>query len=436
MIRLLPVEQRVCRCQRCSDNPQGFLSVTYTTWTRHNPPKVPVPPPSQQRERSPLSPLNCSPNIPFAIPDRNDFGGSDTDDEPAAFGEAYASSSDGNEVIAEAIEGTQEDYEYGDQMCDEDLEDEEMPLDDGGQPVLDWWGEEEERPRSESPRDPDPVPIDRARRESTFEDSNYDDDEDESGDELLSFPLNCPRYEAEDLVRHHLLEPPIRHLFTTVALGKATGMSFALANLNLDHMSTALELATGDDLDGRTSQVKTALSRIGVNPDDRITRYIVCPHPHCWNLVPYKELYNLASPLCTAERDGEPCSERMYRTLNHIRTPIKVMPYSKLSDFLGKLLQDRTVRERINEWRIDGEDTEHQADPDLRPVPSIFEPFLPVDQPLQGLSHGVAWRAYATNTQRLHGDGYPVEDAQIPGCSKTRHSGMTYGLKIILGCDR
>lgn len=74
-------------------------------------------------------------------------------------------------------------------------------------------------------------------------------------------------------------------MYTSIAWGKAQGMSIAMADVQLDAMTRSIELERGEVLEGRTASTKTALSRLGVNPDERIDRYIVCPKHTCWRLV-------------------------------------------------------------------------------------------------------------------------------------------------------
>ncbi|KAG7527369.1 hypothetical protein FFLO_07006 [Filobasidium floriforme] len=267
------------------------MSVSYTTWQRHNPPKPSAgSQPRSHRERTPFSDVS-SPNLPNGT---LNLGGSEHTPAPApTFTNLLDDPAD---TVYEEYEGFDVDdggsfalagiSDYRQDSEDElDLQGEEVDAEDmQDQPAPDWWGED-----------------------------RYDDGEDDEGDDgllrvplapglglvnedgLLAWPDDRPRLEAEDLVKHHQLDAPLRHLFTTIAYGKATGMSYASANVQLDHMTTAVELATGEVLEGRTAQVKTALSRIGVNPDDLLTRYIVCPNVKCWNLVPYRQLYELPS---------------------------------------------------------------------------------------------------------------------------------------------
>jgi hypothetical protein len=100
---------------------------------------------------------------------------------------------------------------------------------------------------------------------------------------------------------HHRLQPTLRMIYTQVALYKLRGGS----NQHTDHdlqqrLFTALSAAEeagsslAVDMDQVTFNTRTAMSRVGLNVEDDIRRYIVCPQ--CWNPIDYDKL--------SAERDS------------------------------------------------------------------------------------------------------------------------------------
>ncbi|KAG7527871.1 hypothetical protein FFLO_06536 [Filobasidium floriforme] len=230
------------------------------------------------------------------------------------------------------------------------------------------------------------------------------------------------------LTKHHDLPVPIRHMYTAMAFAKATtGISNIAANMMLEQMTTSIELASDTVIEDKTYNVRTALSRLGVLPDDYLTRYLTCPNNQCWHLEPYINLYKLQTPTCPECEEGV-----LYDQIGRTRTPTKIIPYTPLSLALATLLQDRQFRNNLQEWRQDNpDDTENQTE--VQPLdPS--QPYWSKDELLDGLSDGSAWRSQRMNVRRVIRPDNSVADVPVTPYSQ-RHVGQLFGLNIILNID-
>lgn len=151
---------------------------------------------------------------------------------------------------------------------------------------------------------------------------------------------------------HHSLNSTLRMIYTHAAWRRVTGTTMKstdellrqdlyIANEAVHGMNGSFNVS-----DKATANTRTALKRLGVDTQEDITRYIVCPK--CWNLVPLTNLATLEGPNCRETVTGprgavETCNELLYRQNNNTRTPIKVIPYYRLSTVIKKLLQDSEV---------------------------------------------------------------------------------------------
>lgn len=264
------------------------------------------------------------------------------------------------------------------------------------------------------------------------EPASEDDLEDDS--QLTEQPDEAPirpdvvlRRPRKDLNRHHDLDPSLRMLYTSIAFAKLAGTSAAITDLTLNSATTALELEKGDYLENRTGKIKTALSRLGADPDKYIQRFVVCPNFECWEMVPYEKLYEIASPKCQA------CDANIYKAINNVRKPHKVIPYSKLSTFLAHLYDD-PVYARRHEWRTAPEDLDPEQEDGLEPRHPRSK-LVESDVILEGLSHGTAWRSMATGIERVVGPDFEVTERPIATQEVARFSSLNHGLFIILNCD-
>ena len=223
---------------------------------------------------------------------------------------------------------------------------------------------------------------------------------------------------------HHELSPGYRHIYTQVALQLVQGQSQEQADTNLQHSLATAEIFSGRRLEVKPKTSKTALKALGLQPDKFIDKFIVCPAENCWNLTPYSELHRLDSNKCKALVRGRPCDQKIYSTSNGARYPKKVMPYTRLSTFLGSFFQQAEIVAALQNWRVsDDPPPHHILDRDI--------PFLDREELLSGLSQGSAWRSFGSGPVRSTG-GRPTEE-DSPG--QHRHVDEEYGLQIILNCD-
>lgn len=241
-----------------------------------------------------------------------------------------------------------------------------------------------------------------------------------------------------NVLQHHELDPAMRHLYTTIAFGKAVGLSNIAAATILEQSTVALNIGKGieDDALSTPTKISTAMSRLGVHPDDYIERRIVCPNLDCWRLTPYRNLASLESPICGSPlpHSDDFCQTAIYRTDNRVRVPIKVMPFTPLSTWLALFMQDKDFAANLNSWLGEGDWVERQ--------PSRKErPFFTRDSPLDGLSEGSAWRSGFADTRRsVFGDNsYSDDPRDVPGADPDatykRHSDLVFGLKIVINID-
>lgn len=242
------------------------------------------------------------------------------------------------------------------------------------------------------------------------------------------------RVHVNNLLRHHELDPSTRHMFTVAAHAKARGVTNDMAELMLEQMAGHHLMLTGEEVPDGTTNIRTAESRLGVHPDDYITRYIACPAHLCWALTPYKDLYSLADPTCNATLDdGSICQEAIYSTINTQRFAYKVIPFTKISLGLSMLLQDEEVVSHLQDWRQnEPRDTFH---PHNDTPYNRDEPFWSADSLLHGLSDGSAWRSSRCDRVRTVSSDHVVGTRAIEGVEIQRHSSLPFGLKLIMNLD-
>lgn len=249
----------------------------------------------------------------------------------------------------------------------------------------------------------------------------------------------------KNINKHHDLDAPICHLYTLMTFGKAKGLSNATSNTFLEQMTVGLGLASGEaPADDKTGNIRTAMSRLGVLPDDYMRQCIVCPNLACWKLTPVRQLYLLDTPIC-----GSPipdtrqiCQEPIYLVEGgRVQKPVKVMPFCNLSTWLAMFMQDDEVRTQLNSWRQTPDECphDHQSAADSPPL-SRNHPYYDEDTPLQGLSDGSAWRSGWANARRRVYQDNSVKDELDPGLfepgeTASRHSHLTFGLKIVINLD-
>lgn len=241
---------------------------------------------------------------------------------------------------------------------------------------------------------------------------------------------------------HHRLQLTLRMIYTQVALYRLRGGSYQNTDHDLQQrLYTALSAAAEVgvpldlDLDQTTLNTRTAMSRIGLNVNEEIQRFIACPS--CWTLVDYNSLYSLDDVGCQAMKRGRGrriirCSSPLFEQNGTIRTPFKVLPIYKFSRALRTLLQDPQVRLHLQDWRTVQEREHIDSENDI-PYNDLA-PFVGRSTPMRKFSDGAAWRTSPAHVSReFDGEGKVVE--VVKGPRVFAHSNLRFGLKIALNMD-
>lgn len=446
--------KRSCFCPACSKSPNGYRSLPTSTYYRHNPRGQAHAPRLARPPNAPLAPLrsadrNLQESLDITGTLEPEIGSSVSPDEEShtleeEVVETYRPASPELPASAEYDNTGYHDYE-----ADSDSEyggDGYEDMDDDADMNRDFEPADAERLSPEPPGLQD-ILEHRTDAYNSWLDAN------DPQDGFAGLALQVDRIEPSDRVKptvvlrnvlqHHDLEPAIRHLYTTIAFSKAVGLSNIAAATILEQTTAALNIAVGNSEEPLTSptQVITAMSRLGVNPDDFMERRIVCPNLACWHLVPYQELYRLESPACGSplpHTDGV-CTAALYSVNGRTRTPYKVMPFTPLSTWLALFMQDDAFVQHLNDWRGSQDecpDNWKQAMPTDRSVP-----YFDRNVPLDGLSEGSAWRSGFAHTQRsVFEDNSFSDDPRArpdfdPSAGLMRHCDLPFGLKIIINID-
>jgi hypothetical protein len=282
------------------------------------------------------------------------------------------------------------------------------------------------------------------------EEGDHDDEEVDQQDPLGATNDQLP------LLRHHALPAPLRLAYIRAAYDRVKGTSFENTDLNLKISLASLGFMGGTDLaldhqHSHTTRTRTALSRIGADPEEFIEQYIVCPNPQCWNIIRPSKLYS-RSARCGAKievgKKRKECDEKLFEIRNGNRIPFRVIPYTRLSTALTLLLQDQHVVDNLQHWRnpTDPEDaiTDDPSPPPRRPGNSAKSgksvrldiPYRTPHYAMQGFWDGTMWRAQRANVER---DFDPitgkVSERRWSKQGPWKHSSLEYGLKIILNID-
>lgn len=413
--------------------PNGFRSVPPTTYARHNPPgqdHVPrlagVRPPV-----APLRPHNDNLQQPHPAPVLNEDLQEDFDDLPNAL----------------FLEGPLEDHAMADRS-DSDISDYLSDYQDFERDDESDLGDDIEGGMEGDLAEMDDVRPDEWGYYDAWMDAQ------EQQDDPVGLARQVDRIEKPDegeqtvvlrnILQHHEMDPALRHLYTTIAYSKAIGLSNTAAGTILEQATAALSigLGHGDDILSSPTKVSTAMSRLGVHPDDYIERRIVCPNLDCWRMIPYNDLLGLESPTCGSPlpHSDDVCDAELYRCENRVRIPIKVMPFTPLSTWLALFMQDRDFALDLNRWRGD---QENEANPDWNQhFPTDRDvPYFARDVVLDGLSEGSAWRSSCADTRRsVFPDNTSSDDPRDrPGADQDTplkaHSNLPFGLKIVINID-
>lgn len=177
--------------------------------------------------------------------------------------------------------------------------------------------------------------------------------------------------------------------------------------------------------------LRTVENRLGVNPDQYITYYFLCPL--CWRRYSPDDLYSLPSSDCSRPR----CHGTLYtmkRTSTHQykKSPLKVYPYHSLRTALRRLLLRPGIYDALQHWRQPGDE------PGEMP-PITFEEWfanLDVHRPMTDIYDGWLWRSLrAFCTRRWDSRAREVVDEPREGSREQRFVALEMGLVFHINID-
>jgi hypothetical protein len=235
--------------------------------------------------------------------------------------------------------------------------------------------EEEELPTLES----NPNYI---SREQLFDEADQDVDVDPDDDALP------PAFSEPSAFRNAYV-----HVFANAAFHGATHVN---SKIHLDSIhSTLSSVGFSDDLSTFARTLATVERRLGLNVDDSIIYFFVCPD--CWKRHHPSELKDPSfSSVCG--RDG--CSGTLYTTKRTAsdrqkRTPTKIMPFFPPNLAIQRMMRRPGKYEECGHWR---KEDDHGAAP-----PVSLEQWMEdtdMDAPLQDIHDGWRWRNIPAFLQR------------------------------------
>jgi hypothetical protein len=258
------------------------------------------------------------------------------------------------------------------------------------------------------------------------------------------FPANDLADPRDDVQYHHDLPYPIRAAYTEAAVDRRNHVSFVETDRNLKRRKLYAEgllESKGTSLDDEeqefSTNTRTALKHLGVEPDTIIKRYIVCSG--CFGLTPYSDLYRLKSAACTALTHQpynrlKACATLLYSVEGATRTPISVMPITPMSSALQYLFQDREFVKNLQSWRQQGDEVETATSEHHEEIGRSEDPYTDNSFAMEGLSGGSAWRSQAAHCRReTRADG-DVRDT-VDGPFMMRQDALEFGLKLVINMD-
>ncbi|KAH8079055.1 hypothetical protein HD553DRAFT_345925 [Filobasidium floriforme] len=196
---------RICRCSECQKTPGGYKEVGRETHRLHAlryPPAV-DPPAGQHRQRTPLSPLPASQYSANAAPP----------DSPLGFGDFQGDGSEGSDFGYEEAASVYRDdgsdgFSQGLGYDDAQIDDPRLPSPDDAD--MEYWDSDNDEDEDEfeaiDPPEftpPPELPLDRW---------------------IAPHPGAYPVLTLPSIDKHHDLTPAQRHIYTTVAFARSTGM--------------------------------------------------------------------------------------------------------------------------------------------------------------------------------------------------------------------
>ncbi|THV04206.1 hypothetical protein K435DRAFT_649850 [Dendrothele bispora CBS 962.96] len=198
----------------------------------------------------------------------------------------------------------------------------------------------------------------------------------------------------------------------------ASKMSIRHANDNLSmdmDMLDAAGVLPDDPIPVRT--LASAKRRLGIEPDDHIINYAICPL--CWKHFTPQEILDLPSPDCL----NPDCSGRVYTEKRDAngqvkRHLIKIIPQVSLIQSLRRMVRRKGFRKLIRDSRNTTADENEDED------------FL-----MEDMYHGKIWHELKTSVQREVGEFGAVRDASFDNRSEQKLTEKRFGLHLVVNLD-
>lgn len=261
-----------------------------------------------------------------------------------------------------------------------------------------------------------------------------------------AFPTTQDDGVGERSQLHHGLSFTERMAYTNGARNRLKNAPFTFTDDNLKrdfHFALGMAEMYNGELDFKpedyTTNTRTALKRLGADPDEILERYLVCPK--CWNLVEYGELYTLTTPECQAmvagnrRRRAYQCATPLYELKGKIRAPFSVLPITKSSRALRLLLQDQNLTSKLQLWRgINGDSIETPEQQTHQEVEDRDMLSMDPDSVMTGITDGAAWPSHAPFVKRVVLLGGKVEEV-VTGPAIMRHDALKFGVKVVMNLD-
>jgi hypothetical protein len=220
--------------------------------------------------------------------------------------------------------------------------------------------------------------------------------------------------------RAFLESPSVRMAYLQAVISNVKGK--LLIPLATDQLNATLDalLVAGvlPDFPRPVRHLSGAKRRLGIDPDQWITLYAVCPV--CWKHQSPAELKALNSPLCSEPGcDGIYYSEHYNSKGKQIRTAIKINPQTSLIGTLRRMLMRPGFAAKIRDNRQD------------HPGRNDDDDFV-----MRDMYDGANWHAGKTNITREVGNHGTVRDVSgdEPGPSKMLYK-HRYGLHLSMNAD-
>ncbi|KAJ7020885.1 hypothetical protein C8F04DRAFT_1315733 [Mycena alexandri] len=352
---------RPCPCPQC----KGKIPQQLATLRNHMKGVVKTAPPSLRASTSEFTPLVSSPRSPT----HSDL--STNSNDPDNHFDGIPGPSDLAIPFA-AYESHQED-DCSSVLSMESLDD---PVDCSSSSV---WSDDDNDDliESDTEDDGDAQILENDRnylsRERIFAEADSDDEE--LDDEFLP-----PAFSEDRTFRNAYI-----HVFANATFHGATHLN---SKIHLDSIHCALSSAgVAEGLDKFARTLATVERRLGINIDDSIVYFFVCPE--CWKRHHPSEL-NKPSLSSTCSRNG--CSGTIYtvkRTASSAqkRTPTKIMPFFPPNIAIQRMMRRPGKYEECNHWR---KAEDHGAQPPISLEQWTDE--TDMDAPLRDIHDGWRWR--------------------------------------------